>query len=67
MFNSYPFIPYLIPFNFYPLVRSLNPPFKLLLISVLFLSCLFVCFVCLCLMIDVSRRNVVRELSRARG
>jgi hypothetical protein len=35
MFNSYPFIPYLIPFNFYPLVCY----FKVfLLIGVLFLN-----------------------------
>jgi hypothetical protein len=45
----------------YPLVRS----FKAFLSSgVLFLVCLFVCFVCLCPMIVASRTNVVRELGR---
>jgi hypothetical protein len=45
----------------YPLVRS----FKAFLSSgVLFLVCLFVCLLCVCLcpMIDASRMNVVREL-----
>jgi hypothetical protein len=47
----------------YPLVRS----FKAFLSSgVLFLVCLFVCLLCVCLcpMIDASRMNVVREHGR---
>jgi hypothetical protein len=41
----------------YPLVRSFK---AFLLIGALFLVCLFVCFVCLCSMIDATRMNVAR-------
>jgi hypothetical protein len=44
--------------QFLSLVRSFK---YFLLIGALFLVCLFVCFVCLCPMIDALRVNVVRE------